>query len=154
MESGAKSKLKSQDREVIRLNFDILEEIFSYLDKVSLVRCALVCREWKDAAYANKIWSRTVFDVPRTGLTVDAAKSLKVRGVKAVCINQDWLSINPPMKPIGGVSNDDKYFAMLEGLKIPSEKRLKCKNQLTPLLHTCINLLEVDTLMLCNTPCS
>ena len=154
MESGAKSKLKSQDREVIRLNFDILEEIFSYLDKVSLVRCALVCREWKDAAYANKIWSRTVFDVPRTGLTVDAAKSLKVRGVNAVCINQDWLSINPPMKAIGGAQNDEMYFAMLEGLKIPQNRLLKCKKQLTILLLTCINPLEVDTLMLCNTPCS
>ena len=43
---------------------------------------------------------------------------------------------------------------MLEGLTIPSEKLLKCKNQLTILLLTCINPLEVDTLMLCDTPCS
>ena len=92
-----------------------------------------------------------MFDVPRTGLTVDAAKSLKVRGVNAVCINQDWLSINPPMKAIGGAQNDEMYFAMLEGLKIPQNRLLKCKNQLTILLLTCINPLEVDTLMLCNT---
>ena len=76
--------------EALHLNYDTLLHVFGYLDQNSLCRCSMVCRSWKQAAYHKSLWSGRVFEVPLTGLTNQAALSLKDHGVSATSINQEW----------------------------------------------------------------
>ena len=77
------------------LHYDILLNLFRYLDKKSLCRCSMVCKIWKQAAYHISLWSGQAFETPLTGLTDQAALSLNERGKSVVSVNQEWLRIMP-----------------------------------------------------------
>ena len=77
------------------LHYDILLNVFRYLDKRSLCMCSMVCRSWKQAAYHTSLWSGRAFETPLTELTDQAALSLNERGVSVVSVNQEWLRIMP-----------------------------------------------------------
>ena len=44
----------------VRINFDILINMFSFLPREDLVRCAGVCQQWREDAYNTSLWKNFV----------------------------------------------------------------------------------------------
>ena len=73
------------------VNTDVLTCIFEYLDKATLLRCARVCRLWRQAAYSPALWKNYMFYVKEDGLSEQTALSLKDRKIITIRLQLNQL---------------------------------------------------------------
>lgn len=138
---------KQNTTSILGLCIDIMLHLFSFLDKRSLGRCAIVCRSWRAAAYYPSLWANCLLELPVTGLSQLAGLSLKDRSVSAVSIKQDWLRLVPTTWGSKYPYDHDSKI-----IELYREKFAKCEVQLTQLVRCCIESIGVDTIVIMDTP--
>ena len=84
-------------KHLLNLNSDVILEILSYLDEVTLRSVALTCKRLKTIAYSPRLWrdSAAIIDIGCNdgGLTEQTADSYRERRITAAILRLDGAEI-------------------------------------------------------------
>ena len=120
------------------LHYDILQDIFRFLDSATLRRCAEVCHYWREAAYHPCLWKGSVCKVQIGKWSPTLAHSLKLRGISAVAI----LVEDPDIDSRQFVNQSDG-----ENKESRDQRLTEHKERMYIMMEQCSEILQLRTLI-------